>query len=89
MSQHLSDDLPRLLTGDASRDEALAAAAHLRECPDCQQELVSAVVAHAALSSARRFAPRMAAPAEPAEPAVEPAPADLPDLSAVFAKVHD
>ena len=55
---HISDDLPRLLTGDATRDEVLAAAEHLRSCPDCQQELVSAVVAHASLTSAQRFARR-------------------------------
>lgn len=85
MSQHISDDLPRLLTGDASRDETLVAAEHLRGCPDCQQELVSAVVAHASLSSAHRFAPRsLAADATRAEPE----PAALPDLSAVFAQVR-
>lgn len=85
MTQHISDDLPRLLTGDASRDETMAAATHLRECPDCQQELVSAVVSHAALSSAHRFASArepVAAPTDAAQPA-------LPDMSAVFAKVRD
>lgn len=85
MTQHISDDLPRLLTGEASRDDTLAAAEHLRSCPDCQQELVSAVVAHASLSSARRFAPRSAVPAEPDGEA----PLPLPDMSAVFAKVRD
>ena len=86
MSQHISDDLPRLLTGDAGRDETLAAAEHLRGCPDCQQELVSAVIAHAALTSAGRFAPRTTVASERAD---EPAAAALPDLSAVFAKVRD
>jgi hypothetical protein len=56
MSSHISEDLPRLLTGDATRDETLGAAQHLRGCPDCQQELISAVVAHASLTSAHRFA---------------------------------
>jgi anti-sigma-K factor RskA len=87
MNQHISDDLPRLLTGDADRAETLAAAEHLRTCLDCQQELVSAVVAHAALSSARRVAaPRVAAPVEAY---VEPTAAALPDMSAVFARVRD
>src|SRR3954467_14468288 len=81
---HLSDDIPRLLTGDASREEVLAAAEHLRGCPDCQQELVSAVVAHASLTSAQRFAPEVVAPAhEDAEPA-----GPLPDLGDVFAGVR-
>lgn len=89
MSAHISDDLPRLLTGDATRDETLAAAEHLRNCADCQQELVSAVVAHASLTSAKRFAPDVVV----AEPSVrddseQPAPIDLPDLSAVFAQAR-
>jgi anti-sigma-K factor RskA len=79
MSTHISDDLPRLLTGEASRDEVLAAATHLRNCPDCQQELVSAVVAHASLSSAQRFAPGVIASRTSA----------LPDLEAVFASARD
>lgn len=94
MSTHLSDDIPRLLTGEASRDEVLEAAAHLRECVDCQQELVSAVVAHASLTSAQRFAPEIVshAPAGKAAPGVpetdERSSAPLPDLSAVFAQVR-
>src|SRR5581483_8270121 len=63
------------------------AAAHLRECADCRQELVSALVAHAALASAQRFAPEVAAVGDdrqlsPAETAA------LPDLSAVFAQAR-
>ena len=61
MTSHVTDELPRLLTGDATRTEVMTAAAHLRGCPDCQQELVSAVVAHASLISARRFAPEVVA----------------------------
>jgi anti-sigma-K factor RskA len=86
VSQHISDDLPRLLTGDATRDETLAAAEHLRGCPDCQQELVSAVVAHASLTSAHRFAPRSAAVDELR---TESAPAALPDMSAMFAQIRE
>ena len=89
MSSHISDELPRLLTGDAPRDVVLAAASHLRTCEDCRQELVSATVAHASLTSMRRFAPE----AVGHRPAAETAPADesaapLPNLSAVFAQVR-
>lgn len=86
MSQHISDELPRLLTGEAGRDETLGAAEHLRGCPDCQQELVSAVVAHASLSSARRSSFRTTSPTEQAD---DVPPATLPDLSGMFAKVRD
>lgn len=87
---HVADDLPRLLTGEAERSEVLAAAAHLRGCVDCQQELVSAVVAHASLSSAQRFAPELLALhadrllGTPVEPASAEEVDDLPDLSSVF-----
>ena len=62
MTTHITEDIPRLLTGEANRDAVLVAAEHLRSCPDCQQELVSAVVAHASLTSAHRFAPEVVAP---------------------------
>jgi len=89
MISHISDELPRLLTGDAPRDVVLAAASHLRTCEDCRQELVSATVAHASLTSMRRFAPEAVGhrPAAETAPADEPA-APLPDLSAVFAQVR-
>ena len=45
---------------------------HLRTCPDCQQELVSAVVAHASLTSAHRFAPRGRRPAGGRRPRRDP-----------------
>lgn len=85
---HITDDLPRMLTGEASRAEVLAAAAHLRQCTDCQQELVSAVVAHSSLTSAHRFAPQIIAWAEQSEEET-PAPAtSLPDLSTMFEQVR-
>ena len=87
MNEHVGDDLPRLLTGDATRDETLAAAQHLRGCPDCQQELVAAVVAHASLSSAHRFAPDLVTHDPAPEPAGAPS-GPLPDLSAMFAQVR-
>ena len=87
MTSHISEELPRILTGEASRDEALAAADHLRHCEDCRQELVSALVAHAALTSAQRFAPEVAAVAmsESLAPPAEP----VPDLSMLFAQVRE
>jgi hypothetical protein len=88
---HIADDLPRLLTGEATRDEVLAAAEHLRHCDDCRQELVSTTVAHASLASARRFAPEVLAAAgtsgEAADAAAPPT-AELPDLSALFAEAR-
>jgi Anti-sigma-K factor rskA len=88
VSAHISEDLPRLLTGEAARDEVLAAAVHLRSCPDCQQELVSAVVAHASLTSAHRFAPQLVTPPTPVDEADLAPDAQLPDISAVFAKAR-
>jgi hypothetical protein len=88
-STHISEDLPRLLTGDATRDEVMAAADHLRTCPDCQQELVSAVVAHASLTSAQRFAPEIVAPEAPVQEQAEIPVSSLPDMSAMFAKVRE
>jgi hypothetical protein len=82
---HVTDDLPRLLTGEATRDEVLAAAAHLRSCDDCREELVSAVVAHASLTSAQRFAPEIMAAVAAGDDT--PAP-PLPDLSAIFETVR-
>ena len=88
-NNHISDDLPLLLTGDATRDVALQAATHLRTCVDCQQELVSAVVAHASLMSAHRFAPEIVSldhDSEDVDDLVEPV--ALPDLSGVFAEAR-
>lgn len=83
-TRHVTDELPSLLTGDASREVVLEAADHLRTCVDCQQELVWTVVAHASLTSAHRFAPEIVA--EPDSAADEPADEHpLPDLSDLFA----
>jgi hypothetical protein len=90
MSTHVTDDLPRLLTGEAPRDVVLDAAAHLRTCVDCQQELVSAVVAHASLTSAQRFAPEVVnSPVGPSRDAEGKPGSPLPDLSAIFAQVRE
>src|SRR5690242_352968 len=92
MINHVSDELPRLLTGEASHDDVMVAAVHLRGCVDCQHELVSHVVAHASLTSAQRFAPEVVQrPATDNFAADDSAVAEadaLPDLSAVFAQVR-
>jgi Anti-sigma-K factor rskA len=96
MSNHITEDIPRLLTGEANRDAVLSAAEHLRSCPDCQQELVSAVVAHASLTSAHRFAPEIVAPPSldehPDVAAAGTGTADagpaLPPLTSMFEKVR-
>jgi hypothetical protein len=89
VNSHISENLPRLLTGDATRGEVLAAAAHLRDCPDCQQELVSAVVAHASLTCAHRFAPAVVTRSAPlGEGDIAPS-GPLPDLGAMFARLRD
>jgi hypothetical protein len=88
-SGHISDQLPGLLTGESARTVVLGAAEHLRGCADCQQELVSAVVAHAALTSGQRFAPEILAAVRDgvlADPDASAQP--LPDLSEVFAEVR-
>jgi Anti-sigma-K factor rskA len=92
MSVHISDELPRLLTGDANREAVMAAAEHLRTCPDCQQDLVSAVVAHAALTSAHRFAPEVVSgdtDDAPERTEVDAEVTPLPDMSSVFAQARD
>jgi plasmid stabilization system protein ParE len=88
MSAHIADDLPTLLSGEATRDVVQAASSHLRQCEDCRQELVAAVVAHASLTSARRFAPEVVATftralSDDGDPAAE-----LPDLGVVFARIR-
>ncbi len=99
---HVYEELPALLRGEADRATVSSAAAHLRECEDCRQELISALLAHAALASAARYAPDLAAmlagpAAEPAgdagdEPppaaAAQPDPALLPDFGPILASVR-
>jgi hypothetical protein len=85
MTAHISDELPRLLTGEAPHDVVLSAAEHLRRCPDCQEELVSALVSHASLTSAHRFAPEVLAyDATASFRSADDEQAALPDLSAIF-----
>jgi hypothetical protein len=90
MANHISAELPLLLSGEASRQAVDEAATHLRSCEDCRQDLVSVVVAHAALASAHRYAADVMGPARPVAPvkaAAEPRP--LPDLSGVLAVIRD
>lgn len=85
--QHVFDDLPLLLSGEADRATVTSAASHLRGCEDCRQELISAVVSHAALTSAVRIAPELA-DAFPLAGADVATGGQLPDLSAMFAQVR-
>jgi hypothetical protein len=55
MTSHVGDEIPGLLCGDALRPAALTAIAHLRVCPDCRDELISALLGHVALTSAARL----------------------------------
>jgi hypothetical protein len=84
MSDHIDDELPLVLTGEADRETVRIVVAHLRECADCVQELISLLVSHASLASAARFAPEVLAAASVA--LADPPP--TPDLSAVFAQVR-
>ena len=86
---HIADELPAMLTGEAPRDVVGSAASHLRECDDCRQELVAAVVAHASLASAQRFAPELVKVLAETDTTIELPETDaLPDMSAVFAQAR-
>jgi hypothetical protein len=90
MANHISAELPLLLSGEASRQAVDDAAPHLRSCEDCRQDLVSVVIAHAALASAHRYAADVMGPTRPAVPAKTPAePRPLPDLSGVLKVIRD
>lgn len=72
MSDHDDTDhdileFPKLLSGEASRDETLAMAEHLRTCDECRREMVDLIVAHAALTSAVRTTAKFATPVESSE----------------------
>ncbi len=62
---HIDEEMWAILRGEADRVTMIAAAAHLRRCEDCVQELISVLVAHAGLASAVRFAPDLVAVADP------------------------
>jgi hypothetical protein len=51
---HVADELPGLLAGECDREQTLTLAAHLRACPQCQEELVSVVVAAGVLRATAR-----------------------------------
>lgn len=90
MANHISAELPLLLSGEASRPAVDDAAAHLRVCEDCRQDLVSVVIAHSALASAHRYAADVMGSARPLAPVREPAePRPLPDLSGVLDVIRD
>jgi Anti-sigma-K factor rskA len=85
VNEHIDEDLPLILTGEADRATVYAAVGHLRTCPDCTQELLSLLTAHASLSSAARFAPEIVS--IPSAASEEPV-AGPPDLTAMFASVR-
>jgi hypothetical protein len=89
MADHIGTDLPLLLTGEANREIVDHAAAHLRSCEDCLQDLVSVVVAHASLESAHRYAAELvpARPGEAGPDTTSPASA-APDLGPVFEAIR-
>ncbi|MDT4997212.1 MAG: hypothetical protein QOD45_1280, partial [Pseudonocardiales bacterium] len=90
MANHISAELPLLLSGEASRPAVDDAAAHLRVCEDCRQDLVSVVIAHAALASAHRYARDVMGSARPLAPVKAPAESrPLPDLSGVLDVIRD
>ena len=82
---HVADELPALLAGECTREQTLAVAAHLRRCPECQEELVSMVVAAGTLRAAARAertsAPAAAAPPAPPAPSAPSEPSAPPALS--------
>lgn len=89
MNGHVFDDLPLLLTGEADRATVAAVTAHLRECDDCRDELISAVAAHAALTSAVKFAADLVEPQPLGVSNSVPGDAPpAPDLSALFAEIR-
>jgi anti-sigma-K factor RskA len=54
MTDHCSEELSALLSGELGREETYRVVAHLRECGECTGELVSVAVAHGSLRAARR-----------------------------------
>jgi anti-sigma factor RsiW len=56
MDEHPRGEISALLSGEAGRADVLAVSAHLRDCDDCRQELITSTTGHVALTSALRFA---------------------------------
>jgi hypothetical protein len=54
MTDHCSEELSSLLSGELGREETHRVVAHLRECGECTGELVSVAVAYGSLRAARR-----------------------------------
>lgn len=81
-NDHVEEQLPLLLTGEATRAEVDTAVSHLRGCSECREALVDLVAVHAPLTSASRFAPELMRSTSIS--AGEP----LPDLSDLFAEAR-
>jgi anti-sigma factor RsiW len=54
MTEHCSEELFDLLSGELDREATVRVVAHLRECGKCTDELVSVAVTHGSLRAARR-----------------------------------
>ncbi len=88
-NEHVVDELPRLLTGEADRATVAAVSTHLRSCEDCRDQLVEVIVGHAALASAATYAPRLVDPELTGAPRLTDSAPEFPiDLSAVFAQIR-
>jgi hypothetical protein len=96
VNEHVFDELPLLLTGEADRATVTAVTLHLRECDDCRDELIAALAGHAALMSAAKYAPDLIALVDTGSSVATndtdrpgpPASRVSPDLSAVFAEIR-
>jgi anti-sigma factor RsiW len=53
-TSHVSEELPSLLSGEASTRVVAAVAKHLRDCDDCRHDLADALLAHASLAATAR-----------------------------------
>jgi Anti-sigma-K factor rskA len=87
---HVADELPGLLAGECDREQTFTLAAHLRACLECQEELVSVVVATGILRATARAeqAPspavspsRALSPSSPFSPSRAVSPSSLPSSS--------
>jgi anti-sigma-K factor RskA len=88
MSEHVHEELPLLLTGEADRQTVEAVGAHVAECSECCQALRSLVLAFSAITSAKRLEPELLPGAHMWDEPATDEPSELPDLSAMFARIE-
>lgn len=70
MAEHVTDDLPALLSGELSREQTAGVVQHLRACDSCRLTLVGSAAANGAL----RLSARELAVMVPAQPGPDVAP---------------